>query len=225
MATSTRICAVIWIIARCPARRAADSSSRAKRRHSNGCAFCCRRRIRTRSDTRECRPAWERPAPRIFGFRGARRPRLSAATRSRFSLPASRCSCWAVRFTPSWRAALIAADHNSSGIGAFPARAVLHSSNCVRTPSMPLLSSPAFFPIVLSSYKPKNDSSNCGPILHAHLPKGHAATDRDKDIGYSTRKPVRAASRASCAPSRRAFAARAPCRALRLRQDGWPYGA
>src|SRR4051812_37989552 len=27
MATSTRICAVIWIIAQCPARRAADSSS------------------------------------------------------------------------------------------------------------------------------------------------------------------------------------------------------
>lgn len=98
-----------------------------------------------------------------LGLRGARRLRPSAATRSRFSLPASRCSCWAVRFTPSWRAALIAADHNSSGIGDFLVRPLLQSSNCVRTASMPL-PAPTFVPIVLSSYQPKDDSSNCGPI-------------------------------------------------------------
>src|SRR6185369_13203584 len=98
-----------------------------------------------------------------LGFRGARRSRPSAATRSRFSLPASRCSCWAVRFTPSWRAALIAADHNSSGIGDFLARPLLQSSNCVRTASMPL-PCPTFVPIVLSSYEPNNDSNSYAPI-------------------------------------------------------------
>src|SRR4051812_23074516 len=98
-----------------------------------------------------------------LGLRGARRPRPSAATRSRFSLPASRCNCWAVRFTPSWRAALIAADHNLSGIGDFLARPLLQASNCVRTASMPL-PFPTFVPIVLSSYEPKNDSSSRGPI-------------------------------------------------------------
>jgi hypothetical protein len=56
----------------------------------------------------------------------------------------------------------MAADHNSSGIGDFLERRFSNSRTAFVRLSI-LLPSPIFFPIVVSSYEPNNDSS-CGPI-------------------------------------------------------------
>jgi hypothetical protein len=67
---------------------------------------------------------------------GAGFPEVAFAPISRFSLPPSRWSSAAVRLIPFLRASSAAADHNSSGIGLFPCRFRLHSSNRARTSSI-----------------------------------------------------------------------------------------
>src|SRR4051794_36646230 len=99
----------------------------------------------------------------------------SAATSSRFSLPASRRSCWAARLTPCCRAALMATVHNSSGIGDFPVRPLLHCSKRVRAASM-LLVSTTCSDILFSSLNCRRltvAAAVCS--VHAPLPKGHDA--------------------------------------------------
>ena len=102
----------------------------------------------------------------------------SAASRSRFNFPPSRCSCCAVRFTPSRRATLTASDHNSSGIAVFRGRDFLQSSNRDRAPSIPLTSSM----FVATSLLPNSDRSSRGGPAHASLPETHVAAREHRDL-------------------------------------------
>jgi hypothetical protein len=100
----------------------------------------------------------------------------SAATSRRFNLPASRCSCWAVRFTPSRRATSMAIDHNSSGIGALPERVVLQSSNRDRALSILLAFSDVFGTLCIL----KCDDSSRGRSLHALSPETHIGSSKPR---------------------------------------------
>jgi permease MlaE len=139
-----------------------------------------------------------------LGERGVFDRRLSAATRSRFSLPASRRNCWAVRFTPCFRAALVATVHKSSGIGDFRVRPLLHCSNRACAASMLLVSatcSAIFFPN--PQLKPsKNHSSSCDPqrsrtlaertpiIVHVGCLEGLRVRGGPEAVGHATTTAV-----------------------------------
>jgi hypothetical protein len=64
IATSTPICAVIWIIVPLPATRETDLSNPVQRSTSNESASCCQSRTRTRSHNRPPSPAPQRPTRR-----------------------------------------------------------------------------------------------------------------------------------------------------------------
>ena len=65
IATSTRICAVIWIIVPIPARHEADLPNPVQRSLSIECASCCQSRTRTRSRTPAPSPDARRSVPRM----------------------------------------------------------------------------------------------------------------------------------------------------------------
>src|SRR5271165_2800489 len=114
IATSTRICAVIRIIAPLPARREASLPNPAQRNSSTECASCFQPRPRTRSHT-------PRPSPSPDAQKSVRR---KPARLPSFALPKLRLAASSVPYSPAAKAEQPDADRVPAPVPRQPAKAL-----------------------------------------------------------------------------------------------------